>query len=38
MSGDSTLVVKYDTDRCMSTVNITSIYITIPNENTDINN
>jgi len=37
MSGGNTSVVKYDTDRCMSTVNITSMYITIPNENVDIN-
>ena len=26
-----------DTDRCMSSVNMTSMYITISNENTDIN-
>ena len=26
-----------DTDKCMSRVNITSMYITIPNGNTDIN-
>ena len=26
-----------DTDRCMSSVNMTSVYITIPYENTDIN-
>ena len=26
-----------DTDGCMSSVNMTSMYIIIPNENTDIN-
>ena len=29
--------VLNDTDRCMSSVNMTSMYITISNENTDIN-